>query len=84
MKSRAIFVILIFTFILLYTVTTYYSNGYVVPNVKHEEVKEDESVIGNIEKIKKSGEKVFFVETQNTTEHKITTRQACSIESAGM
>lgn len=45
---------------------------------------EDENIIGNIVNIKKVGEKVFFVETKNTTEHKLTTRQACSIESAGM
>lgn len=84
MKSRAFFLILTFTLILLYTVTIYYTNGDLGSNNRKEEDDEDESVIGNIEKVKKYGEKVFFVETQNTTEHRITTRQACSIESAGM
>ena len=83
-RSRVFFVVLIFAFILLFTVTIYYTNVDVVSNFSNEEVVEDESVIWNIEKIKKSGEKGFFVETQNTTEHKLITRQACSIESAGM
>lgn len=34
--------------------------------------------------INTSHENVFFVESQNTTEHKLSGRQACSIESAGM
>lgn len=82
MKSRAIFVTFIFTLILMYAVTIYYTNsGY--SNLRSEDIIDDR-LIENIENINKTGEKVFFVETQNTTEHKITTRQACCIESAGM
>lgn len=46
--------------------------------------EEDETMIGNIERINAKNENVFFVETQNLTEHKLSERQACSIESAGM
>lgn len=48
------------------------------------DIEEDETIIGDIEKINAKNDNVFFVETQNTTEHKLSVRQACSIESAGM
>lgn len=44
----------------------------------------EDTNIRNIEEINPNIESVFFVETQNTTEHKLSARQACSIESAGM
>lgn len=45
---------------------------------------ENDTVIENIENINAKNENVFFVETQNTTNHTLSRRQACSIESAGM
>lgn len=67
-----------------------YSNNNAVDIKPNKEIfdveieEEDTNEILNVEKIKLNGENVFFVETHNTTEHKLSTRQACSIESAGM
>lgn len=49
-------------------------------------VGENKSVIRNIEshtEIHTNGDKIFFVESQNSVQHKLSGRQACSIESAG-
>jgi hypothetical protein len=51
--------------------------------------KSDESYIVISESLKNSsellqkGKSIFFLETHNTTVHKLSARQACSIESAG-
>ncbi|KAL7041977.1 hypothetical protein ACKWTF_000975 [Chironomus riparius] len=55
--------------------------------VKTEAIIEDKSVIRNLEshrKIHTNEDKIFFVESQNSVHHKLSGRQACSIESAAL
>jgi hypothetical protein len=55
---------------------------------QHQQASEEEDPmrVRNLEDdsaVSADGENVFFVETQNTTRHDLSDRQACSIESAG-
>ena len=86
MKSRSFFFAGVFFIILLcYSLYTY-TEIYSLKVPESLLVVEDKSVIRNIEKHKKihtNEDKIFFVESQNTVQHELSGRQACSIESAG-
>jgi hypothetical protein len=89
MRSVSFFFTGVFFIILLcYSLYTYteISSIKVSDNLSLIPLKENKSVIRSIEshgKIHTNEDKIFFVESQNTVQHKLSGRQACSIESAG-
>ncbi|KAG5674653.1 hypothetical protein PVAND_004607 [Polypedilum vanderplanki] len=95
MKSFSILLLcgVLFIVMLIYNIQYLKNSDYSIidigkfEEIEIEEEKEDLRFVKNIESsstLLLNGENVFFVETQNSTQHILNDRQACSIESAAL